>query len=90
LHVLAPTIVALFEGVEEPHAVRLQALQTLGQLCRLLNLREYASRIIHPLARLLQQRPADTRRELKEMVPSLPSSFSYLCSLTPLTRIYRR
>lgn len=65
LHLVAPAIVAVFESSERSLEVRLQAMQTLGHLCRQLSFREYASRIVHPLSRLLQQREPEAK-ELKE------------------------
>jgi hypothetical protein len=43
----------LCEDVGAPVAVRRLAVYTIGQLCRNLNFSDYASRIIHPLARVL-------------------------------------
>jgi FKBP12-rapamycin complex-associated protein len=37
-----------------PVEVRQKAVQALGRMCRKLNFSEYASRIIHPLVRVLE------------------------------------
>jgi phosphatidylinositol kinase/protein kinase (PI-3 family) len=53
LHLVAPAIMTLVNQADsEP--IRIAAMQTIGRLCRVLNFSEYASRIIQPMARLLQ------------------------------------
>lgn len=54
LNLTVPTLVKLFEEVDAPVGVRMMAIQVVGRLCKKLNFSEFASRIIHPLARCLE------------------------------------
>ncbi|GAM16986.1 hypothetical protein SAMD00019534_001610 [Acytostelium subglobosum LB1] len=63
LHLVIPAVVKLFEQVDTPSQVRALAIQTIGRLCKKLNFSDYASRIIHPLARVLD---VDGVNELKD------------------------
>ena len=53
LHLVAPAIVTMVSQ-SDSEIIRIAAMQTIGRLCRVLNFSEYASRIIQPMARLLQ------------------------------------
>ncbi|XP_041377661.1 serine/threonine-protein kinase mTOR-like isoform X2 [Gigantopelta aegis] len=53
LHLLLPPVVKLFDSVDIPISVRRLALETIDHLTDTLDLTDYASRIIHPLARTL-------------------------------------
>ncbi len=54
LHLIVPAVIKLIEQADIIDArVRILAIQTLGRLCNKLNFSDYASRIIHPLARVL-------------------------------------
>lgn len=53
LHLVIPVIVRHFERMDVPLAIRKAAIQTVGQLCRKINFSDYASRIIHPLTRVI-------------------------------------
>ena len=53
LHLVVPPVVRLFERADVPVALRKAAIQTVGQLCKKVNFSDYASRIIHPLSRVL-------------------------------------
>jgi FKBP12-rapamycin complex-associated protein len=54
LHLIIPAVVKLVEQADVIDSqVRMLATQTLGRLGNKLNFSEYASRIIHPLARIL-------------------------------------
>ena len=55
LHLVVPAIVKIIEQPDAPIHVRRAAIQTLGQLTRRVNFADHASRIVHPLARILQQ-----------------------------------
>lgn len=54
IHLILPVIVRLFEKNDAPISLRKSAIQTVGQLARRVNLSDHASRIIHPLARILR------------------------------------
>lgn len=53
LHLVAPAIMTLVNQADS-ELLRIAAMQTIGRMCRVLNFSEYASRIIQPMARLLQ------------------------------------
>lgn len=53
LHLVIPSVVCLFERADIPVHIRKCAIQTMGQLCRKIKLPDYASRILHPLTRVL-------------------------------------
>eukprot|EP01132_Coremiostelium_polycephalum_P002833 gene2833-3519_t len=53
LHLVIPAVVKLFEQVDATLQVRILSIQTIGRLSKKLNFSDYASRIIHPLARVL-------------------------------------
>lgn len=87
IHLLTPAIVNIFEASENPADCRLLAMQALANLCQDLNFRytneetfpnfcsEYATRVVHPLSRLLQQPDSVASVELKNM------SLKILCFL---------
>ena len=53
MHLIIPVIVRLFEKQQQPVSIRKQAIETVGKLSRQVNISDYASKIIHPLARVL-------------------------------------
>lgn len=53
MHLIIPAIVRLFEKQHVTLSVRKQAIETIGKLSRQVNISDYASKIIHPLARVL-------------------------------------
>ncbi|KAK7093536.1 serine/threonine-protein kinase mTOR-like isoform X2 [Littorina saxatilis] len=55
LHMLLPPIVKLFDSSEVPFPVRKTAIETIDRLTEVLDLTDYASLIIHPLVRVLDQ-----------------------------------
>ncbi|RUP43431.1 hypothetical protein BC936DRAFT_137191, partial [Jimgerdemannia flammicorona] len=61
MHLVVPVVVKLFEKNDAPLSLRRQAIQTIGQLCKKVNVADHASRIIHPLARILVTMPFDIR-----------------------------
>jgi FKBP12-rapamycin complex-associated protein len=61
LHLVVPAIVKLVSQTESDD-VRLVAVTAIARLARILNVSEFASRIIHPLARLIQ---SESSLELK-------------------------
>lgn len=81
LHLIVPAVVRLFEQVDVPLPVRALAIQTLGRLCDKLNFRDHASRIIHPIARVLRKEDlkplhVDAMNTLCELVFQLGSDYS--------------
>jgi FKBP12-rapamycin complex-associated protein len=53
LHLVIPAIVKVIENSLNPLSVRKFAIQLLGQLCKILNMRDQASRLVHPMVRIL-------------------------------------
>lgn len=67
LHLIIPAIVRTFEKVDVPVGLRKHAMQTVAQLCRKINFADHASRIIHPLARVLSSPTAPVELRLPAM-----------------------
>lgn len=53
IHLIIPVIVKVFEKQQQPSFIRKSAIETIGKLSRQVNLNDYASKIIHPLSRVL-------------------------------------
>ena len=53
MHLIIPAVVRQFERQQQPLSIRKQAIETLGKLSRQVNISDFASRIIHPLSRVL-------------------------------------
>lgn len=53
MHLIIPVIVKVFEKQQQPSFIRKSAIETIGKISRQVNLNDYASKIIHPLARVL-------------------------------------
>ncbi len=54
MHLIVPVIVRVFEKPQNPVSIRRQAIETIGKISRQVNLNDFASKIIHPLSRVLQ------------------------------------
>ena len=53
MHLIIPVIVRVFEKPQNPASTRKLAIETIGKLSKQVNISDYASKIIHPLARVL-------------------------------------
>ena len=53
LHLIIPALLRLCEAPDLPGPVRLACVRSIGLMARSMDVREYAGRIVHPLARLL-------------------------------------
>ena len=53
MHLIVPVIVRIFDNSRQPQALRKHAMDTLAKLARNVNISEFATRIIHPLCRIL-------------------------------------
>lgn len=73
LHLVIPVIVRTFERPDAPVQLRRHAIQVTGLLCRKINFSDHASRVIHPLARVLATGPVDLRNDTMEALCSLVS-----------------
>jgi FKBP12-rapamycin complex-associated protein len=65
LHLVIPAIVNLFEQEDPEMDIHKLAIQTLGRLCTPLDFTDYASRIIHPIVRLLDSPVEKTKDQTK-------------------------
>lgn len=54
MHLIIPVIVKVFEKPQNPVSIRRVAIETIGKISHQVNLNDYASKIIHPLSRVLQ------------------------------------
>ncbi|CAG8528851.1 8861_t:CDS:10, partial [Acaulospora morrowiae] len=72
MHLVIPVIVKLFEKQDVPHQLRKSAIITIGQLSKKVNFSDHASRIIHPLSRVLTHQ---SNQDLKN------AAMDTLCSL---------
>ncbi|KAI6250061.1 Serine/threonine-protein kinase tor2 [Erysiphe necator] len=53
MHLIVPVIVGVFEKPQQPTFIRKYAIETIGKISRQVNLNDFASKIIHPLSRIL-------------------------------------
>ncbi|ERT00909.1 Atypical/PIKK/FRAP protein kinase [Sporothrix schenckii ATCC 58251] len=53
MHLIVPVIVRTFEKPNQPTFLRKMAIETIGKISRQVNLNDFASKIIHPLNRVL-------------------------------------
>lgn len=61
MHLIIPVIVKVFEKPSQPTPIRKAAIETIGKISRQVNLNDYASKIIHPLSRVLAGSDATLR-----------------------------
>ncbi|RDW71766.1 hypothetical protein BP5796_07800 [Coleophoma crateriformis] len=61
MHLIIPVIVGVFEKAQQPSFIRKAAIETIGRISRQVNLSDFASKIIHPLARILAGHDASLR-----------------------------
>ncbi|CAO3650716.1 unnamed protein product [Cunninghamella blakesleeana] len=71
MHLVIPAIVKFFEKPDAPVSVRRQAMTTITALCKKVNMFDYASRIIHPLARVLPVLPNEARNSAMDLLCAL-------------------
>lgn len=62
MHLIVPAIVRLFDKPQNPASIRKSAIETLGKLSRQVNVSDFASLMIHSLARVV----AGTDRALRQ------------------------
>jgi len=58
-HLVVPVVIRLPESLDCPVNVQRMSMLTVGELCSKIDFGDYASRIIHPLARLLEKESRD-------------------------------
>jgi FKBP12-rapamycin complex-associated protein len=53
MHLIVPAMVRVFDKAGQPPPIRKLAMETIGRLSKRVNISEFASKIIHPLGRVL-------------------------------------
>ena len=71
LHLVIPVIVKTYEWQEGATALRKKAIQTIDGLSRRVNFSDHASRIIHPLVRVLESSNNEIRMAVLDTLCSL-------------------
>lgn len=71
MHLVIPVVVKLFEKPDAPPVARRQAITTITAMSKRVNMFDYASRIIHPLARVLPMLPPDARNAAMDLLCAL-------------------
>ena len=71
MHLVLPVIVTLYERADAPLAVRRAAIVTVGQLSRKVNFADLASRVVHPLLRVLHAGVAELRTPALDTLTAL-------------------
>jgi FKBP12-rapamycin complex-associated protein len=71
LHLVIPVIVKTYEWPEGSTPLRKRAIQTIDGLSRRVNFSDHASRIIHPLVRVLEQANNEIRMTVMDTLCSL-------------------
>ncbi len=61
MHLIIPILVRLFDNPAQPLFLRKSAIETIGKLSSMVNLNDYASKIIHPLTRVLASQEPSLR-----------------------------
>ncbi|KIK61711.1 hypothetical protein GYMLUDRAFT_42743 [Collybiopsis luxurians FD-317 M1] len=71
LHLVIPVIVKSYERLDGTAALRKKAIQTIDGLSRRVNFSDHASRIVHPLVRVLDNSNQDVRMAVLDTMCSL-------------------
>ena len=91
LHLVVPVIVRTFERPDAALVVRKAAIETTTALCRRINFADFASRIIHPLSRVLRAGPSELRMAaMKALCALLTQIGSDYAIFIPLINRVRR
>ncbi|KAK9433284.1 armadillo-type protein, partial [Lipomyces doorenjongii] len=70
IHLVLPSVVRMFEN--SPPVLEIAAMETVGQMCKNVNLEDMVSRIMHPTLRVLASTTNDdVRRSAMELVTSM-------------------
>lgn len=89
LHLVIPDLVSLFNLTDTNVEFRRAALRTVGYLCRVANVSDFTSRIVHPLVRVLDTADNSTEetdfdeleRRRKELGELRDDAMNTLCNL---------
>jgi len=61
MHLIIPVLVRLYDTPAQPTFLRKSAIETVGKLSSMVNLNDYAAKIIHPLVRILHSNEPSLR-----------------------------
>ncbi|KAL3272654.1 hypothetical protein HHI36_014119 [Cryptolaemus montrouzieri] len=67
LHLILPPIVRLFDAKDVPMNVSKQALETIEELAEIVDFSDFVSRIVHPLARTIDNCPELRQKAMETM-----------------------
>jgi serine/threonine-protein kinase mTOR len=62
MHIILPYVIRVFEKPSQPVSLRKSAIETIGKISWMVNLNDYASKIVHPLTRILSTSTDDSLR----------------------------
>ncbi|CAG8608891.1 7808_t:CDS:10, partial [Acaulospora colombiana] len=71
VHIVLPFILSAVERPDASPLLRKTALKTIAGLAKRVNISDHASRIVHPLVRLLPGSPQDVREAIRETMCAL-------------------
>jgi FKBP12-rapamycin complex-associated protein len=71
MHLLLPVLLGAIERVDAPTLLKNSALYAISGLSRRVNLSDYASRIIHPLIRVIPNATPEVRESIEHTIRSL-------------------
>lgn len=77
LHLIVPVIVKLFEKLDVPVSVRKYAIQVIAILSRKIGLADQASKIIHPLVRVLNSSVLELRNPAMDTLSAMLYQLGY-------------
>lgn len=66
LHLITPVIIRTIENKDVPIPLRITAVRTIDGLSRKVNFSDHASRILHPLARVLGTAPTELKAAIMD------------------------
>ncbi|KAJ9193158.1 hypothetical protein DTO166G4_6595 [Paecilomyces variotii] len=71
MHLIVPSIVRLFDKPQNPPSIRKSAIDTLGKLSRQVNISDFASLMIHSLARVIASGDRTLRQSATDCICAL-------------------
>lgn len=75
MHLIIPMLVRVFDKPGNPPHIRKQAMETIGRTSRKVNISEFATRLIHPLCRVLGGSDMQLRQTALETLCALVFQF---------------
>lgn len=71
MHLILPVIIRMFERQNQSQSIRKAAIETIGKLTKKVNISDFASRIIHPLSRVIAGNDVVLRHAALETLTAL-------------------